>query len=133
MAERAGAHMQKGELNAARDLYAQVLAIDPGHPEAINFIAITALQAGETRRSLELLRHGVAANPGDAMLHKNLGLAHRAAGEAQAALAAFADALRLKPDLIAAALNQGALLAELGREDECICRLSRWPTPPANS
>ena len=112
--------MQKGELDAARDLYAQVLAIDPSHPEAINFIAITALQAGETRRSLELLRHGVEANPGDAMLHKNLGLAHRAAGDAQAALAAFAAALRLKPDLIAAALNQGALLAELGREDEAL-------------
>ena len=112
--------MQKGELDAARDLYAQVLAIDPSHPEAINFIAITALQAGETRRSLELLRRGVEANPGDAMLHKNLGLAHRAAGDAQAALAAFAAALRLKPDLIAAALNQGALLAELGREDEAL-------------
>ena len=120
MAERAGAHAQKGEFAAARDLYTQVLTLDPDHPEAINFTAIAALQAGETRRSLELLKRGVAANPHDAVLHKNLGLAYRAGGEPQSALAAFADALRLKPELIAAALNQGALLAELGRMDEAL-------------
>ncbi len=120
MAERAGAHAQKGELAAARDLYAQVLSLDPAHPEAINFMAIAALQAGDTRRSLALLQRGVAANPDDAVLRKNLGLAYRAAGEPQAALVAFADALRLKPALTAAALNQGALLAELGRNDEAV-------------
>ena len=120
MAERAVACLQKGEFAAAHELYSQLLTIDPDHPDAINFIAIDALRAGDTRRSVELLRHGVAVNPGDATLHKNLGLAYRASGEPQAALAAFTDAIRLKPDLIAAALNQGALLAEMGRMDEAL-------------
>src|SRR5690242_9293135 len=83
LAERAGAHAQRGELASARELYAQVLVLDPAHSEAISFIAIAALQAGEIRRSIELLRQGVAANPDDAVLHKNLGLACRAGGEPQ--------------------------------------------------
>ncbi|HEV2111726.1 MAG TPA: tetratricopeptide repeat protein, partial [Gammaproteobacteria bacterium] len=120
MAERASAHAQKGELAAAHELYTQVMDIEPGHPEAINFVAIAALQTGDARRSVELLKRGIAANPGDAMLHKNLGLAYRASGDMQAALAAFADALRLKPDFVTASLNQGALLAELDRVEEAL-------------
>ncbi len=120
MAERAGAHAQRGEIAAARDLYMQLLSLAPGNPEAINFIAIMALQAGEMRRSLDLLQQGVAANPGDATLHKNLGLAYRASGDAQAAVAAFATAAQLKPDFVAAHLNLGALLAELGRREEAL-------------
>lgn len=120
MAERASAHAQKGELSAAHELYTQVLDIDPGHTEAINFVAVAFLQTGEVRRSVELLKRGIAANPGDPVLHKNLGLAYRASGDRQAALAALADALRLKPDFVTAALNQGALLAELGRLEEAL-------------
>jgi aspartate beta-hydroxylase len=120
LAERAGAHAQRGEISAARELYTQLLALAPGNPEAINFIAISALQAGETRRSLELLRQGVVVNPSDAMLHKNLGLAYRASGDMQAAIAAFSHAIKLKPDFVAAHLNQGALLAELGRGEEAL-------------
>jgi len=120
MAERAQAHAQKGELAAAHALYVQLLDMVPGNPEAINFVAIAALQAGDTRRSLELLQHGVAANPGEPLLHKNLGLAYRAGGDPQAALDAFATALRLKPDLLTAALNRAALLAELGRREEAL-------------
>ena len=120
MVERASAHAQKGELAAAHALYTQLLTIDPAHAEAISFVAIAALQTGEAQRSVELLKRGIAANPGDAMLRKNLGLAYRASGDMQAALAAFADALRLKPDFVTAALNQAALLAELGRAEEAL-------------
>ena len=120
MAERAGFHVRRGEMAAAREIYVQLLALAPGNPEAINFIAITALQAGETRRSLELLQQGVAANPGDAALQKNLGLAFRASGDMQAAVAAFSEATRLKPDFVVAHLNLGALLAELGRDEEAL-------------
>jgi len=125
MAERAGIHAQRGEIAAAREIYTQLLALAPGNSEAISFIAISALQAGETRRSLELLQQGVAANPGDAMLHKNLGLAYRATGDMLAAIAAFSEATRLKPDFVAAHLNQGALLVELGRDEEALSAYMR--------
>ena len=120
LAERAANHAQRGELAAARTLYTEILSLAPGHSEAISFIAIAALQAGDIPQSLKLLQQGVAANPSDAGLHKNLGLAYRAGGQTEAALAAFTDAARLKPDFVVALLHQGALLMEVGREEEAL-------------
>lgn len=120
IAERAGQHAQSGEHAAALALYAELLGMDPQHPEAINFIAITALQSGDARRSIALLERGVAAHPADAMLQKNLGLAYRAGSAAEAALAAFDRAIQLRPDFVVAYLNRGALLMELGRNDQAV-------------
>lgn len=120
IAERAGRHAQMGEHSAALALYTELLGIDPKHPEAINFVAITILQAGDVRRSIALLEQGVVAHPTDAMLQKNLGLAYRAAGAGEAALAAFGRAIQLKPDFVVAYLNRGALLMELRRDEEAI-------------
>ena len=123
--ERAGAHAQRGELAAARKLYEQVLDIDPVHAEALNFVAISAVQSGDARRGIELLERGVAAHPSDASLLKNLGLACRAGGRHAEALKAFAAAVTLKPDFTVALLNQGALLAELGRGQEALASYLR--------
>src|SRR5690348_12209027 len=120
LAERAGRHAQSGEYAAALALYTELLGIDAGHPDAINFVSITALQAGDVRRSIALLEQGVAAHPTDAMLQKNLGLAYRAGGAKEAALATFNRAVQLKPDFVVAYLNRGALLMDLGRNDEAI-------------
>ena len=120
LAERASHHAQRGEIDAAREIYRQILDLQHSHPEAISFLAIMALQSGEARRAVDMLERGCAANPGDANLQKNLGLAYRAAGSSQSALDAFARAAELKPDFAVALLNQGALLAELARRDEAL-------------
>ncbi|HEY3644637.1 MAG TPA: aspartyl/asparaginyl beta-hydroxylase domain-containing protein [Gammaproteobacteria bacterium] len=125
LAERADAHARRGELAAAHELYRQVLALEPSHPEALSFVATAALQSGEVRRSIQLLEQGVAAHPGNANLYKNLGIAHRAAGDAQRALAAFTRAVELKPDQVAALFNQAGLLHELGRDDEALTSFTR--------
>jgi aspartate beta-hydroxylase len=125
IAERANAHAQRGELAAARSLYQQILAADPDHPEALSFMAVSALQAGDARAGIALLERGVAAHPTDPNLHKNLGLAYRAGGRSEAALQAFSRAVELKPDFVVAMLNQGALLAELGRTEEALTPYAR--------
>ena len=120
LAERANAHAQRGELVAARNLYEQVLGMDPSHAEALSFVAVQSLQVGDARLAVTLLERGVEAHPQDANLHKNLGLAYRAAARSDQALKAFATAIALKPDFTVAMLNKGALLTELGRRDEAL-------------
>ena len=120
LAERAEQHARRGELAAAHETYRQILDIDPLHPEAMNFVATAALQSGEFRRGVQILEQAVAAHPDNANLHKNLGIAYRSVGDTQNALRAFAHAADIKPDLVAALFNQGALLAELGRSDEAL-------------
>src|SRR5579885_2734710 len=120
LAERAEGHARRGEHAAAHELYRQVLDIEASHPEALSFVATAALQSGEVRRGVQLLEQAVTAHPGNANLHKNLGIAYRAAGDAARALACFTRAVELKPDLVAALFNQGTLLAEMGRKDEAL-------------
>lgn len=120
LAERADGHARRGELAAAHELYRQILAIESSHPEALSFVATAALQSGEVQRGVALLEQAVAAHPANANLHKNLGIAYRAAGDTVRALAEFTCALELKPDLTPALFNQAALLAETGREDEAL-------------
>ncbi len=125
IAGRAGEHVKRGELAAARSLYEQILSIDPRHVEALSFIAMSLLYEGEARRSVQMLEQAVFAGPDNANLYKNLGIAYRATGNAQGALKAFERAAALKPDLVAALLNHGALLAELGRHDEALSSYMR--------
>jgi len=120
LAERAESHARRGELAAAHELYQQILASDPSHPEALSFIATAALQTGNVLRGVQLLEQAVAAHPGNATLHKNLGIAYRSAADPRRALAAFTRALELKPDQVAALFNRAGLLLELGRGDEAL-------------
>ena len=120
LAARAVEHLRCGELAAAHALYAQILDLNPDEPEALSFVAVSALQKGDLSLGVALLERGVAAHPSHADLQKNLGIAYRAAGQFDAALAAFAAATELKPDFTMAFLNQGALLVELGRADEAV-------------
>jgi aspartyl/asparaginyl beta-hydroxylase (cupin superfamily) len=120
LADRAESHVRAGELAAAHTLYQQILGIEPLHAEALSFQATAALQGGDLKRGVQLLEQAVAAHPANPNLHKNLGIAYRASGDPQRALAAFARAAQLKPDMIAALFNQGALLVDLGRHDEAL-------------
>src|SRR5579872_5953379 len=120
LAERAAAHVARGEMPAALAVYQQLLALAPNQTTALNFVAVAALQGGDARRAIVLLQQAVAADAADASLHKNLGLAYRAAGSADQALQCFRQASRLKPDFVVALLNEGALLVELRREDEAL-------------
>lgn len=125
LAERAGAHAERGEMAAALASYQQLLALAPNHTAALNFVAVVALQGGDVRRAITLLQQAVAADAADAGLHKNLGLAYRAAGSAEESLKYFRQASQLNPDFVVALLNEGALLVELQREDEALLAYMR--------
>ncbi|HEX2667434.1 MAG TPA: aspartyl/asparaginyl beta-hydroxylase domain-containing protein [Gammaproteobacteria bacterium] len=125
LAERASQHAQRGELAAARGLYEDILSLEPANPEALSFIAMSVLQAGDLRGGVQRLERAVELNPANANLLKNLGIAYRAAGNREDALKAFERAAELKPDLVAALFNHGALLEELGRRDEALARYMR--------
>jgi aspartate beta-hydroxylase len=125
LAERAAAHAERGEMAVALATYQQLLALAPNHTSALNFVAVAALQGGDVRQAIAMLQLAVTADAADAGLHKNLGLAYRAAGSAEEALRCFREASRLKPDFVVALLNEGALLVELRHGDEALAAYMR--------
>ena len=74
-----------------------------------------ALQAGDPRTALGLLRQADARAPGDIGIKMQLALALRAAGDFEGALAALDAALALDPYLLLALLSKGWVLEKLGK------------------
>lgn len=65
---------------------------------------------------IEVLRQAIAAEPGQAELHFELGAALFAAGEPSGAAHAWAEAARLRPGWMAPLANRGVALAQLGQQ-----------------
>jgi protein O-GlcNAc transferase len=105
-----------GRLDKARPLYEQVLRHAPDEPHALHGLGVLCNDTGEPAAAVELLRAAVAARPGQAVYHNNLGNALRALGEGDAAERAYRDALECDPDYALAHYNLGALRLDLGHE-----------------
>lgn len=80
------------------------LVKEKGDPGDMGKLGVLRLEMGDPVSAVKLLADSVAAVP-DAMNSFQLGQAHRAAGRAAAAAEAWAECIRLKPDLVPALNN----------------------------
>jgi protein O-GlcNAc transferase len=95
--------------------YRQVLAREPENPDANHLLGVMALEAGNPRTAAELISTAIAALPGFAEAHGNLGNALQALGRSDDAIAAYGRAIDLKPDLIQFRCNLATVLAACGK------------------
>ncbi|HEX7915359.1 aspartyl/asparaginyl beta-hydroxylase domain-containing protein [Rudaea sp.] len=95
-----------------------VLAHDPDHPEALNYLAQRALLAGRAAQAAAMLERATVVEKGSAELWKNLGFARLAAGDAQAAVAALETSIGLDPAAFRARLFLAQLHEGAGRSRE---------------
>jgi tetratricopeptide (TPR) repeat protein len=120
--EKALALHQSGQLAAARGLYAEVLAAEPGHFDSLHLSGLATVQDGDLDAGIALIRRALALRPEVAAAHYNLGHALLTAGEAAAALDSFAAALMLNPADAQCHFEAANALKDLGRNDEAIAR-----------
>jgi Flp pilus assembly protein TadD len=80
----------------------------------------TRVQVGFWRDSATLARRAIAVTDDNYLMHFNLAVALDGAGDLPGALAAYAEAVRLQPDLAMFRVNHAAALARSGRVDEAI-------------
>jgi tetratricopeptide (TPR) repeat protein len=118
-------HHQRGRLAEAEAICREVLKQAPEHALALNLSGILANQAGDRNRAIALLGRAVAAHPGVAEFHHNLGEVYLAAGQWEEAIASARRAVGLNPALTAAHLSLGAALHRSGRYEEAIAALER--------
>ena len=67
------AHHRRGQLDVAGRLYADVLALQPHRPDALNFMGMLQFQLGRHERAHELLREASLRAPREAGVWNNLG------------------------------------------------------------
>ena len=83
-----------------------------------------ALAAGSVRQlkhwenSVTLFRHTLHATKNNYVAHTNLGMLSAGQGKLDEAMSHYADALRIKPDLVEARMNMGAALAAQNKFEE---------------
>lgn len=104
-----------------RTLYTSLLPLAPESLRVRINLAESLQSAGETARARALYEQVVREHPADpasADAFNNLGNIERAAGDADAALAAFDRALALRPAHVGARNGRALALQQLGRVDE---------------
>jgi predicted O-linked N-acetylglucosamine transferase (SPINDLY family) len=108
-------HHQAGRLQAAEQLYRQILAAQPDHPGALHLLGVVAQQTGRHEAAVEYIEKAIALDGRQPPFHNNLGEAYRALRRTPDAIASYRRALELKPDFAGAHYNLGNAWKDLGQ------------------
>ena len=104
-----------GRLIEAGGLYEKILQVVPRHAETLDLYGRLLFERGEGKRSVAILREAVAASPDSSSCWNHLGVASRATGDLETALAAFQRTVELRADHVEGHLNLAVVLVDLGR------------------
>jgi len=104
------AHHQAGQLAEAEQLYRQILDSDPRHVQALQQLALIAMNHGYLDEAEGLLRSALAAAPRNAELHNSLGVLCQGTGRLEEAAECFRTAIRRQPGYAEAMGNLAAVL-----------------------
>jgi predicted TPR repeat methyltransferase len=107
-------HHRGGRLRQAEAGYRALLANDPSNAEALHWLGVLTLSAGQADAAAALLERAAEQRPDDAAFHHNVGQALLAAGRPGEALVAFRRAAALEPNNAASFV--GAALAHLAQQ-----------------
>jgi tetratricopeptide (TPR) repeat protein len=109
---------QAGQIAQAEQGYRQVLAQDPGNPDALHLLGLIAHDAGHPGPAAELITRAIASDPQVPLYPMNLAKVYRAAGRFDDALASSTRAVELAPMFAPAHIERSACLKALGRMEE---------------
>jgi len=110
-------HHQAGRLEDAASIYRQILAAQPDHAFANNYLAMIALQEGDPAAAAELLAKAIDALPSEATFHNNLGNALNKLRRLEDAEASYRQSLAIRPGNPETMCNLATTLNDIGRPD----------------
>ena len=82
-------HHQAGRLQAAEQIYRQILAVDPNQPDAIHLLGVMAHQLGKPALAVEYIGRAITLKGTDGVFHNNLGNACLDLGRLDEAIACY--------------------------------------------
>ncbi|KDB08112.1 glycosyl transferase family 9 [Burkholderia sp. lig30] len=106
-----------GALQQAEKAYAELLELDPDHPEALHLLGALRFQQGRLEDAEPLMRRSIERQPVPLSL-ANYSAVLAGLGREQDALARLNEALSINPTHPRALFQRAGLLAQLGRHDD---------------
>src|SRR5436190_18895849 len=82
-------HHEAGQLQAAEQIYRQILAVDPNHVDAQHLLGVIASQMGNHEVAIEYISRAIELNETESAFHSNLGTAFKAQGELEMAVNSY--------------------------------------------
>ena len=110
---RALTHHRGGRLPEAEGIYRQILAQEPNHAPALQFLGVIAFQTAHHDQALQLIRRAMSLQPEQASYHSNLGMVLAAKGELVDAIAAFSAASITKQSIPSDGIGQLSTIRSL--------------------
>jgi acetyltransferase-like isoleucine patch superfamily enzyme len=93
--DKALAYHNNGQLSEAKELYQQVLNIEPGNCKVLNLLGYLYYQAGNNEFAIELIGQAIFIDPGQACFYKTAGQVYFATRDFEDAIDAFKQAIHL--------------------------------------
>jgi protein O-GlcNAc transferase len=117
-------HHRSGRLQAAEQIYRQILTVEPDHADALHLIGLIAHQKGNHELAIECMSRAVRLKGNDATIHNNLGGAYAALNRMPEATACYRLAVQFNPIYAQVHCNLGNVLRAQGKLDEAVacCR-----------
>tara|TARA_B100001167_G_C16766035_1_gene304224 strand:- start:126 stop:1820 length:1695 start_codon:yes stop_codon:yes gene_type:complete len=111
---------KKNDFQAAKQLYKQILEIEPDHVESIFCLGSLSAQTKNYDTAKQLLNKTIQINPNHAKAHNNLGGVLIELGEHEKAVSSFEKAIQIDPNHPDAHNNLGILLHRSGDSQKAI-------------
>ncbi len=122
---RALQYQQAGQMDAAANIYRDILADDPHNADARHLLGLVALQAGKFDVAANEIRRAIRLKSNVAVYHSNLGVAYQGLKKLDEAIASFRRAVKLGPNYPEAHNNLANALREQGKLPEAIASWRR--------
>ncbi len=109
------ARYEAGDHHQAARLFRELLAVNPDHANALQFLGFHASQSQKLAEASGFYRRAAEVLPDDPAAQFNLALALMAEGELDGAIEGLDRALAINPDLIEAMLYRGSVYEQMQR------------------
>lgn len=113
-------HHREGRVSEAEAIYRRLLRDNPGHADALHYLAVIDMDAGRFAEAEQGMRASLQLKPREPSIHVNLGILLTRASRPDEAAASFRAALALDPFRVGALLGLGGVLREQRRHEEAV-------------
>jgi protein O-GlcNAc transferase len=109
-----------GRLQAAEEIYRQIVAVEPNHADAWNLLGVVNSKRGNHQAAMEYICRAIGLAANTAAYHCNLGNVYQRVMKRDKAVDCYRKALELNPDFVEALYNLGNVYQGERKRDEAV-------------
>jgi len=113
---KATENLKKNNLEVAKDLYIQVLDIDPKNYDSLNNLGAIYYQLGDVKKSINFFKKIIEINPNYSNAHRNLKSCYFALGDLENSYKHDVEFLRLKSKSLETKANLDKLIPQVAKK-----------------